>query len=59
MAILLEENSLESLQNSIKHKQSNIIVSESYVELAPLPILDGQNCMHFVYLHCVMLIIYF
>ena len=53
MAILLEENALESLHKSLKHKQSNIVVSESYVELAPLTILDGQNCVHFVGLHVI------
>jgi len=48
MAILLEENALESLHKSVKHKQSNIVISDAYVELAPLSILDGLNyCIHF------------
>jgi len=48
MAILLEENALESLHKSVKHKQSNIVISEAYVELAPLSILDGRNYIHFL-----------
>jgi len=41
MAIVLEENALDSVQKSVKHKQSNIVVSEAFVELAPLSILNG------------------
>jgi len=48
MALLLEENTLESLHTSIEHKQSNIIISEAFVELSPMSILTGQNCVFFV-----------
>ena len=48
MALLLEENTLESLHTSIEHKQSNIIISEAFVELSPMSILNGQNCVFFI-----------
>lgn len=47
MALLLEENTLESLHTSVEHKQSNIVVSEAFVELAPVSFLDGLNCVCF------------
>jgi len=43
MALLLEEKSLDSLHKSIEHKQSNIVISDAFVELAPVSILAGQN----------------
>jgi len=41
MAILLEDNALDSLHKSVKQKQSNIVVSEAFIELAPVSVLDG------------------
>jgi len=39
---------MESLHTSVEHKQSNIVVSEAFVELAPLSILSGQYYVYFI-----------
>ena len=41
MAMLLEENALDSLRKSVVHKQSNIVISETFVGLAPVSVLEG------------------
>lgn len=39
---LLEENNMEYMHKNVGHKQSNIVVSEAFVELASVPILKGN-----------------
>ena len=42
MAALLEENAMDYVHSSVGHKQSNIVVSEAFTELAPVSILKGE-----------------
>jgi len=39
--MLLEENALDFVHKSVKHKQSEIVISEAFVELAPVSVLSG------------------
>lgn len=39
---LLEENNMEYMHKNVGHKQSNILVSEAFVELATVSILTGN-----------------
>ena len=43
IAVLLEEDFADRVQSDLSRKQSNICVSDAYVELGMLPLLDGRH----------------
>ena len=45
MAVLLEEDFADRVQSDLSRKQSNICVSDAYVELSPMPLLQGRHVL--------------